>query len=210
MICLRLRLQSTQRVQSGLIGPERYANFTFRMPHRIVITGAPASGKSEFIERLKTEPQFKDFVFLDEIARQLLEQDPTYRERWAEFHHEVYRKQIEQEKALEGRSFITDRGTADAFAFHPETAAHWGTTIENEYRRYDEVILLESTARLGEPYYIQDDIRTESAEEVLALERATINVWKDHPNFHIVRAEVDAEAKYEKFLQTLLRFLRER
>jgi predicted ATPase len=179
------------------------------MPLRIVITGAPASGKSEFIERLKNEPQFKEFVFLDEVARRLLEQDPTYRERWAEFHHEVYRKQLEQEKSLEGRSFITDRGTADAFAFHPETAAHCGTTIENEYRRYDEVILLESTARLGEPCYIQDDIRTESTEEALALEEATINVWKDHPNFHIVKAEADPEAKYENFLQTLLRFLRE-
>lgn len=179
------------------------------MPHRIVITGAPASGKSEFIEKLKNEPEFTEFVFLDEMARRLLKQDPTYRKRRGEFHHEVYRQQLARENALEGQSFITDRGTADAFAFHPETAAHCGTTIENEYRRYDAVILLESTASMGEPFYRQDDVRTESADEVMALEKATINVWKDHSNFHIVKALADPEAKYENFLQTLLRFLRE-
>ncbi|UCG62527.1 MAG: ATP-binding protein [Candidatus Zixiibacteriota bacterium] len=179
------------------------------MPFRIVITGAPASGKSEFIERLKTEPEFDDFVFLEEIARRLLEEDPSYRGRWAEFHHEVYRRQLAQEDALKGRSFITDRGTADAFAFHPETAAHYGTTLENEYRRYDAVILLGSTAAMGEPYYQQDNIRTESPDEVMALEKATFNVWKGHRNFFEIKAETDPETKYGHLRETLFEIIRE-
>ncbi len=177
------------------------------MLHRIVITGAPASGKSEFIARLKADFRLAQFVFLEEIARKLLEQDPTYRHRWAEFHHEVYRQQIKQEKALAGQSFITDRGTADAFAFHPETAGHYGTTIEDEYRRYDAVILLGSAAALGDEYYQQDDVRTESADQVMALEKATIDVWKGHPNFHIIEAQSDPEAKYLALVDFLLNLI---
>jgi len=178
------------------------------MPHRIVITGAPASGKSKFIALLKADPRFAQLVFLEEVARKLLEKDPTYRHRWAEFHHEVYRQQIKQEEALANRSFITDRGTADAFAFHPETAAHYGATIEDEYRRYDAVILLGSAAALGSEYYQPDDVRTESADQVMALEKATIEVWKGHPNFHIIKAQGDPEAKYLALVNFLLNLIR--
>jgi len=178
------------------------------MPHKIVITGAPASGKSEFIERLKEEPEFADFVFLEEVARKLIEEDPSYRSRRAEFHHEVYRRQTAQEDRLTDRSFITDRGTVDAFAFHPETAGHYHTTIEDEYRRYDAVILLGSTAAMGAPFYRQDNVRTESPEEVMALEEATINVWKGHRNFVEIKAETDPEIKYRRLRETLLEIIR--
>jgi predicted ATPase len=166
------------------------------MPLRIVITGAPASGKTEFMERLKADSRFANFVFLEELARHLLEE-------------EIYRRQVARENALEGKAFITDRGTADAFAFHPETAHDCSTTIENEYRRYDAVILLGSSAALGEEHYRKDDIRTESAKEVLAVEKATINVWRNHPGFHLIKAQPDSEQKYQIFLETLLAVIRE-
>ncbi|MEW6411162.1 MAG: AAA family ATPase [Candidatus Zixiibacteriota bacterium] len=178
------------------------------MPIKIVITGAPASGKSKFIERLKIDPRFADFVFLKELARQLLQEDPTYRQRWSEFHREIYRRQVAREDQLAGNSFITDRGTADAFAFHPETDADMGTTIENEYNRYNGVIQLESTASLGEPYFQHDDIRNESIEDVLFIEKATTNVWNRHPNYHLIRADIDMEMKYRIFVQTLVDLIR--
>lgn len=202
------RVHSKHSATRGLPRAGQCANLFFPMPHRIVITGAPASGKTKFIKRLKADPRFEQFTFLDELARQLLEEDPSYRGRWGEFHREIYRRQKAREDALENRSFITDRGTADAFAFHPETAADCGTTIENEYGRYDAVILLGSTARMGEPYYQQDDIRTESPEDVAALEEATINVWRNHPNYREIRAEIDPEIKYQRLLETLLEIIR--
>ena len=183
-------------------------NLHHLMPHRIVITGAPASGKSKFVQRLKTNFHFADFVFFDELARQLLEEDPTYRSRWAKWHQDIYYRQVAREDAVAGKSFITDRGTADAFAFHPETAAVCGTTIENEYKRYNAVILLKSSAALGEKYYRQDEIRTESAAEVLAIEKATIEVWKGHGHFHIIKAETDPELKYTRLVETLLHLIR--
>ncbi len=178
------------------------------MPIKIVITGAPASGKTKFIERLKTDPRFEDFVFLNELARQLLEEDPTYRQRWSEFHREIYRRQVARENELADKSFITDRGTADAFAFHPETARDMGTAIESEYKRYDAVIQLESTASLGEQYFQHDEIRNESIEDVLFIEKATTNVWNRHPNYHLIKAEIDTELKYGNFLQTLVDLIR--
>ncbi|HOP06253.1 MAG TPA: AAA family ATPase [candidate division Zixibacteria bacterium] len=169
-------------------------------PRGIVITGAPASGKSLFLKRLMLEPCCEDFVFIGEIARRLLEDNPSYRQNWGEFHNEVYRLQVEAEKAAEGNIFVSDRGTVDAFSFHPETAAQMGTSIETEYERYFAVIQLGSSAVLGQPYYRTDEIRTETEAEALAFELATTRVWKAHPRYYYVPAEIDIEKKYRTFL----------
>ncbi|UCD64485.1 MAG: ATP-binding protein [Candidatus Zixiibacteriota bacterium] len=179
------------------------------MPLRIVITGAPASGKSELIERLKEEPSLGEFVFLEEIARQLLKEDPSYRGRWGEFHDEIYRRQVARENSLTGRSFIADRGTADAFAFHHRTAEHYGTTARDEYGRYDAVIHLGSAASLGEKYYRRDAERSESVEEVMKLERALSEVWRDHPGYRFIAASSNLEEKYRTLIETLTAIIRE-
>ena len=110
------------------------------MASRIVITGAPGSAKTEFIERLKQNPAFSGFLFFDEVARQLLVDNPGIRNNWTAFHLEIYRRQDQQEQLAAGRSFVTDRGTLDGFAFHPDAIHAVGTTVEREYARYDLVI----------------------------------------------------------------------
>ena len=144
-----------------------------------------------------------DFVFFDEMARQLLEENPAYRENWAEFHHHIYFRQIEREDAVSGRSFVTDRGTVDAFAFNPDTMAFMETNIEKEYRRYTAVIQLGSAASLGQEYYRTDDIRNESIAAALRIERAITAAWSNHPGYRLVEAEVDFEKKYRNFLDTI-------
>ena len=99
------------------------------MTTQIVLTGAPGSGKTALIERLRSDSAFGNFLFFDELARELLKQNPDYRTRWAEFHREIYRRQVGRENDAAGRPFITDRGTVDAFAFHPETLKEVGTTL---------------------------------------------------------------------------------
>ncbi|MEW5994633.1 MAG: ATP-binding protein [Candidatus Zixiibacteriota bacterium] len=167
------------------------------MPYRIVITGAPASGKTEIFGRLKGHPALAGFVFLDELARRLLAENPHYRRDWAGFHREIYCRQVEREKAAGGRSFVTDRGTVDAFAFHPETIQEVGTTLEAEYARYTLVIHLGSAAALGHEYYCRDTIRHESAQEALRIEDALREVWQAHPGYHFIRADEDFEKKYQ-------------
>ena len=68
------------------------------MPHRIVITGAPASGKTLFFERLKNNLMFSEFVFFEELARQLLLENNDYRNNWDLFHIEIYKRQVAREK----------------------------------------------------------------------------------------------------------------
>lgn len=158
------------------------------MTTQIVLTGAPGSGKTALIERLRSDTAFGNFLFFDELARELLKQNPDYRTRWAEFHREIYRRQIDRENEAAGRSFITDRGTVDAFAFHPETLKEVGTTLAQEYTRYTAVIQLGTTARLGEKLYQTDDVRQESLYDALVIERALMGAWGNHPNYRFIEA----------------------
>jgi len=169
-------------------------------PARIVITGAPASGKSEFLQKLKCHPSFDDFIFFDELARLLLTENPDFRKDMGAFHREIYRRQIAREAEAADRPFITDRGTVDAFAFHPETTATVGTSIKKEYKRYSGVVQLGSSASLGETHYRIDDIRRETIDDALAIERATMSVWSGHPKYRLIPARIDLEEKYREFL----------
>lgn len=171
------------------------------MKQRIVITGAPGSGKTKFLERLAVDPMFAHFVFLDELARRLLLEDPSYRDDRRRFHAEIYRRQTDREQALVDRSFVTDRGTVDAFAFHPETLSDLATTLSREYKRYSAVIQLGSAARLGKEYYSRDAVRCESIEEALAIEEAITRVWQGHPGYHFITARPAMEDKYAEFLR---------
>ncbi|MCK4302170.1 MAG: AAA family ATPase [candidate division Zixibacteria bacterium] len=170
---------------------------------RIVITGAPASGKTEFLQRLKGEPVLETFLFFDEVARRLLEENPGYRKDWGGFHREIYRRQVRQERRAGERPFITDRGTADAFAFHPETMTVMGTTIKEEYRRYSAVVQLGSSAALGERYYRMDAIRNESIEDVLAIEKAITGIWRGHPGYRFIETRPDTDRKYRHLLSVV-------
>jgi len=173
------------------------------MSSRFVITGAPGSGKTVFLTRLKALPRFREFAFIDELARKLLAENPGYRHDKAALHAAIYRQQVAREAELGNKPFITDRGTADAFAFHPETASRVRTTLSREYKRYHSVVQLGTGAVLGEKYYTGDDIRLETLEEALAIEQATKRVWQGHPDYHFIPANPDIEAKFDQFLQII-------
>lgn len=166
--------------------------------HTIVLTGAPASGKSEIFEQLKTLKTLDGFVFLEELARSLLKANPDYRKNWHQLHLDIYHRQTEREQALEQESFVTDRGTVDAFAFHPETAEAVNTTINREYGRYGLVIQLGSSAGLGASFYRNDAIRKETMAQALDIEAAIKTVWQDHPHYHFIKAEPEIETKRKK------------
>jgi predicted ATPase len=174
------------------------------MISRIVITGAPASGKTEVLSRLKKDPAFANFVFFDELARLLLSENPEYRKSWSDFHVEIYHRQVAQEKQVGERPFITDRGTVDTFAFYPQAMEGVGTTLEGEYQRYSMVVQLGSSAILGNKFYERNGIRSESMTEALAIENAITELWRGHPCYHFVKAEIDFEKKYDACLQILI------
>jgi len=174
--------------------------------HAIVITGAPASGKTTCLRILKADPRFSNFVFLEELARQLLEENPEYRYHTDDFHREIYRLQIQREDEIKNKPFITDRGTLDGFTFCPDLIGAVGTSIRAEYLRYTAVIQLGSAASLGDEYYKNDNVRTESLERVKELEFTTMRIWENHSNFWLIHAEKDFEKKL-KNLNSLLDYL---
>lgn len=178
------------------------------MIHKIVITGAPASGKTIFIERLKKDIRFSDFIFFSELARKLLAENPLYRSNWNQFHIDIYNKQIDRENKYFNHSFISDRGTVDAFAFHPETMSDVGTDLETEYKRYNAVLHLESSAILGLEHYETDEIRNESIEDAIEIERMIRKVWSNHLGYIFINAQRSIEKKYDNFLFYLLRIIK--
>lgn len=178
------------------------------MSHRIVLTGAPSSGKSDFLHRLQKEAGFDRFAFFEEMARTLLEENPGFRNNWNDFHRQILKRQKAREDALEGGSFVSDRGTVDAFAFHPEMLAELGTSLGDEYKRYTAVIHLESAANLGEKYYTTDHVRNESLDEALAIEAAIRKAWQSHPGYHFIAAAPDFAGKYGLFLATVKGLIR--
>ncbi len=179
------------------------------MLHQIVITGAPASGKTLFFERVKTNLFFSDFIFFDELARQLLEETPSYRSNWNQFHIDIYNQQVTRENNIVAKSFITDRGTVDTFAFHPDTAVQVNSSIENEYKRYSAVILLESSANLGDKFYKTDKIRNESIAEAKEIEHKLKTAWSSHPHFYFIKAHHSIEKKFIEFKESLMSIISE-
>lgn len=174
---------------------------------KIVITGAPASGKTEFMTRLKNNKKFAEFHFFDELARELLAENYSIRKRPAEFHLEIYNRQISREKAIGETPFITDRGTLDGLSFYRKTLDNVNTTVEGEFKRYTDVIQLGAAATLGEAFYVQDDIRTESLDQCLNLQKELKLIWSPHPSYHFFEAEVDFDSKYDKFLKTISKLI---
>ena len=168
-----------------------------------MITGAPGSGKTKCLGRLRGASAqasyefLREFEFLEEAARTLLQRRPDFRDHWEEFHLAVYNHQVKREDSLGDQSFITDRGTADAFAFHPDTAQVVGTTIDAEYGRYDSIVQLGTTAGLSGAHYSLDPIRTEPEKKALDIERELKRVWGSHPQYHFVAACQDFDEKFK-------------
>jgi len=176
-------------------------------PARIVITGGPGSGKSELIERLRAEPQLEGCLIFDELARKILSATPSIRTDKSALHLEIYRRQRAREDDASGRPFITDRGSADIFAFHPEALEEIGTTLEAEYRRYSAVIQLGTAAVLGDRYYRKDPVRTESIAEAVQVEEAIKRVWRGHPEYVFVPASPDLEQKFDRSRSLIVHYL---
>jgi predicted ATPase len=168
---------------------------------KIVLTGAPGSGKTTIATALALE-QPNRFVHVPEAATQTYERLMT---RWDKLDREgqrqaqlaIYRLQVEQEAQAEldagQRILLLDRGTIDGAAYWPEGADdYWRTlnsSLESELARYDMVLLLESAAALGA--YDGDAsnrVRFESAQESLENAKVLAKLWGKHPKLVHIRA----------------------
>jgi predicted ATPase len=175
---------------------------------KIVVTGAPGSGKTVITAALAAQ-QPQRFVLVPEAATQVYGMLQT---RWDKLDHEgrhdvqrrIYRLQREQEDRVAAahpdKHLLLDRGTIDGAAYWPEGADHYWrdlqTTHSDELLRYDAVILLETAATLG--LYDGDNsnfCRFEDPQAAIASSQLLKDLWAGHPRLHFVAAYEKLEEK---------------
>ncbi len=179
---------------------------------KIVITGAPGSGKTVITQQIARERPDR-FVAVPEAATQVYTMLQT---RWdkldLEGRHDaqrrMYRLQLEQEARLARehpqKILLLDRGTIDGAAYWPEGSEHFwrdvGSTHEKELSRYDAVILLETCAVLG--LYDGDAsnfCRFEDPQAAIQSSQTLRSLWGGHPHLH----EVGAFPKLDEKIDTV-------
>lgn len=177
-------------------------------PRKVVLTGAPGSGKSTIAREL-TRRYPEAFVVVPEAATQYytalgFRWDQLTIEQQREAQRGIYHLQCEQEQRLASlhpeKTLIMDRGTIDGAAYWPDgPAAYWQdlrTTEHHELSRYAMVIVLESSAAIG--LYDGDksnQVRFEDAQAALENAKLLTRLWAAHPNTHLVAAYHDLEQK---------------
>lgn len=175
---------------------------------RIVITGAPGSGKT-VITRAILASHPGQFALVPEAATQVYTQLGT---RWDKLdlegrrdaQRQMYRLQTSQEVRIAsenpGKHLLLDRSTIDGAAYWPDgPEKFWqdvGTTHAAELSRYDAIILLDTAATLG--LYDGDEsnfCRFEDAEAAIAAGNLLRQLYSGHPRLTEVPATVNLADK---------------
>src|SRR5437764_6558436 len=188
--------------------------------NRIVLTGGPGAGKTVVSRRSATDHPDR-FVLVPEAATQVYDALQT---RWdkldlegrRDVQRKIYRLQVDQEDrtaaANPGKILLLDRGTVDGAAYWPEGPAdYWrdvGSTLDAELRRYDAIILLQTSAAVG--MYDGDTsnfCRFEDAGAAIASDLLLESLWSGHPRLVKVAACASLKekiARVEGVIEVLL------
>ncbi len=175
---------------------------------RIVITGAPGSGKT-VISKALIQRHADRYALVPEAATQIYTLLNT---RWDKLdlegrrnaQRQMYRLQLDQEArfaaAHPDKTLLLDRGTIDGAAYWPDGPDDFwrdvGSAHERELARYDAVILLDTAAALG--LYDGDTsnfCRFEDAEAAIAAGNLLRQLYADHPRMTEVPAMINLEDK---------------
>lgn len=194
---------------------------------RVALTGGPAGGKSTAIRHL--EANHDGIVAITpEVATMLLQggfPTPSEKYPWTpewqrSFQLAIAITQTAIEQVVDYRAqkdgkkvTIHDRALADGAAYLNgglnELAGIVGQTKEQILGRYSMVIHLPTSAgqQIGYQKHTNEH-RLEEADEALALEQKTLEVWQDHHNRHIINIE-DHKERNTIIAQTILDHIQE-
>lgn len=182
---------------------------------KIVLTGAPCSGKTTIMNKLKNHYEaFGYYVaVMPECARQVIQNGVSRRDMYA-FETEVIRCQLEFENRVDEEISnckadkviaIYDRGIADAFSYVTENQAEeikkqLNLDLISVWSRYDAVIMLEAA---NPEYYTKDNERLESYEDVLEAQSRLLDVWVGHPHLRYIKSCYIFEQKLENVIREI-------
>lgn len=170
---------------------------------KIAITGGPSGGKTTLIEALKKELGQKCAVVPEAASILYRGGFPRYKVPEALIHAQkaIYYTQKELEDLIcfisQKNLIVCDRGSLDSIAYWPDDESHFftvmNTTLENELKRYDWVIHLD-TASL-DFYDTSNPIRTETFQEAWDLNAKIKKAWEAHPRRLVITHNEDFLSK---------------
>lgn len=183
---------------------------------RVVLTGGPAAGKTAVAEVLRR--QLTDELVVVPEAASLLFSGGFPRPTSVAGRRLVQKAIFAVQRDLEeiyslthpSTPHILDRASLDGAAYWPGGTDRFlgamGTTLESEYRRYDAVIFLETSALGEDAYSTENPHRTESPAQARKLDARLREVWGGHPRFSVVNHQTRF---YEKVAAVLIALDRE-
>ena len=160
---------------------------------RVVLTGGPGGGKTTAADLFRREigdevvivPESATLLYSGGFPR--IGEDDVRRATQQAIYHVQINLEDAQSAHFKSRVLLCDRGTIDGAAFWPGEADSFfeqlGTSLEEQYRRYDAVLFFETAAVGGISIEGGNPIRIESLEEALEIDRKLKSLWSKHPNF---------------------------
>lgn len=183
---------------------------------RIVITGGPGGGKTTALdifrrelENVVTIPESASLLFSGGLPRSKDEKVLKTTQRT------IYQLQLSMEEiysTLRSKSiFLCDRGTIDGAAYWPGDLSDFcnnlGTTIQQEFERYDAVIFFETAAKYKIDMKSNNPCRIETEHEALILDQKLRELWSGHPSFHFVPGDDSFFKKITRGVETIKKVL---
>ena len=184
---------------------------------KIVLTGGPCSGKTtaqSWILNNYEKLGYKIF-FIPETATEHItggltpwETNTAYDFQKGIFLHQMVKEDIFTEAAkkmgYDKILIVCDRGLMDNKAYMSEEEyqrllEEFGLTKSTIMDRYDAVFHLVTAAKGAEEYYnLDNEARTETVEQAVAIDDKTINAWTGHPHFRIIDNSTDFDEKMRR------------
>jgi hypothetical protein len=107
--------------------------------------------------------------------------------------------------AREAGVVLCDRGMIDGAAYWPGPEDFWaaiGSARDDVLKRYHAVIHLRVPGA-DDGYGRHNPLRTESAEEALAIDERIFEAWSGHPRRHVIPASEDFMTKVAQSVEAL-------
>ena len=211
----------------GLLKDEQLKN---KKVYKIALTGGPCSGKTTALSYIQENLERKGYkvLVISEAASELILGGvspisidsvlnfETYAIKWQLEKERVYEEAAKHVKGYDKVVLLCDRGIIDCKAYMPSlqfkqclNALHLNEiTIRDSY---DAVFHLVTAALGAEKFYTLENnkARSESPEEAIKADRATLNAWTGHPHLRVIGNTSDFENKLRHLKAEILNALGE-
>ena len=195
---------------------------------KLVLTGGPCAGKTTAMSWIQSnfEKQGYKVMFIPETATELItgglapwDLSTAYDYQKMVFKDQITKEDIYMECAkkmgYDKILIVCDRGLMDNKAYMNEeeyqrVLRDFNISKSKIMDRYDAVFHLVTAAKGAEEYYnLDNEARTETVEQAVAIDDKTINAWTGHPHFRIIDNSTDFDEKMRRLMKEISNVLGE-